>query len=279
MYICESQLKTIMNKDMTNEDYHADTTRIGKSGLDLIAKSPAHYWAKYLDPNREKREPTAAMQLGTAVHHAILEPHEFERRYQVMPEINKRTNDGKAEFAALMEHAKANGITFLGEADKTTCLRMRDAVHKHPAASALLVDGEAEKTLFWNDQRTGAKCKCRPDWLSLSGYIADIKTTADASSAEFAKSVYNYRYHVQAPWYLDGYEQAFGRPADGFAFIAVENEPPYAVAVYYVTQDIYDIGKRTYMRDLDVYMECLRKNQWPGYSQEFQALQLPAWAK
>ena len=95
---------------MTNEAYHGDTTRISKSGLDLIAKSPAHYWSRYLDPNREKKEPTAAMLLGTAVHFAILEPEEFGRRYQVLPEINKRSNAGKAEFEALMEHAKALSI-------------------------------------------------------------------------------------------------------------------------------------------------------------------------
>ncbi len=264
---------------MTNEAYHADTTRIGKSGLDLIAKSPSHYWAKYLDPNREKKEPTAAMQLGTAVHHAILEPGEFERRYKILPEINKRTNAGKAEFEALMEHAKTTGLTFLSQEDRDQCLRIRDSVHKHAAAKILLAGGVAEQTLFWDDQRTGAKCKCRPDWLSDSGYIADIKTTIDASPDDFAKSVYSYRYHVQAPWYLDGYLESTGKPAEGFAFIAVEKEPPYAVAVYYVTKDIYDIGKRTYMRDLDVYMECLKTNQWPGYSQDFQALQLPPWAK
>lgn len=265
---------------MTNEAYHADITRIGKSGLDLISRSPAHYWARYLDPNREREEPTPALILGTAVHSAILEPNDFEARYRTLPEINKRTTAGKAEFEALMEHAKANKLVFLSQYDLDKCRRMRDAVHKHPAAQLLLAKGVAEQTLMWTDEETGAKCKARPDWLSEdTGYIVDVKTTEDASPVGFAKSVYNYRYHVQAPWYLDGHLNSIGHAAEGFAFIAVEKTPPYAVSVYYVTPDVYVLGKKTYLRDLKTYMECLRNNNWPGYSQDFQALQLPAWAK
>lgn len=265
---------------MTNEAYHANTARIGKSGLDLIAKSPAHYWARYLDPNREREEPTPALLLGTAVHSAILEPHDFSARYQVFPDINRRTNAGKAEYEALQEHAKLNGIVFLSEKDITTCLRMRDAVHKHPAARLLLAQGIAEDTLLWNDMLTGAQCKARPDFLSTNtGYIVDVKTTQDASTSGFAKSAYNYRYHVQAAWYLDGHMAALERAAEGFAFIAVEKESPYAVSVFYVTPDFYELGKATYLRDLNKYLECLQNNTWPAYSDDFQPINLPAWAK
>ena len=34
---------------MTNEDYHADTSAISASGLKLFMRSPAHYYAAYLD--------------------------------------------------------------------------------------------------------------------------------------------------------------------------------------------------------------------------------------
>lgn len=265
---------------MTNEAYHANTARIGKSGLDLIAKSPAHYWAKYLDPNREREKPTPALLFGTAVHSAILEPHDFSDRYQVFPDVNRRTNAGKAEYEALQEHAKQNNITYLSADDLAACLRIRDAVHKHPAARLLLQSGVAEDTLLWDDQLTGAQCKARPDFLSSNtGYIVDVKTTQDASPSGFSKSAYGYRYHVQAAWYLDGHMASLGKPAEGFAFIAVEKEPPYAVSVYYVTSDFYELGKATYLRDLNKYMECLHANKWPGYSEDFQPINLPAWAK
>ena len=40
---------------MTNEDYHADTSAISASGLKLFMRSPAHYYAAYLGPNRADR--------------------------------------------------------------------------------------------------------------------------------------------------------------------------------------------------------------------------------
>lgn len=271
---------------MTNEAYHADTQRIGKSGLDLIARSPAHYWAKYLDPLRVREEPTPALLLGTAVHTAILEPHEFEKNYFVLddtaicieiggtaPKLTKRYKEWKAD--AMAEHV---GKTLLSADDHVTCLRMRDSVHRHQAAKVLLQDGVAEQTIHWTDPQTNALCKMRPDWdSSNTGYVVDIKTTQDASAAGFGKSVINYRYDVQSAWYMDGFA-AVGKPKDGFAFIAVEKEPPYAVAVYYVTNEIYELGKRKYIKDLQTYAECLKSNSWPAYSEEFQALQIPGWA-
>ena len=57
---------------MTNEDYHADTSAISASGLKLFMRSPAHYYATYLDQNRIERKSSAAMKLGTATHCAIV---------------------------------------------------------------------------------------------------------------------------------------------------------------------------------------------------------------
>ena len=81
--------------EMTNEAYHSDVSRISKSGLDLIAKSPAHYYAKYLDPNREASQPTPAMRMGAITHSYILEPNQFSSNYVIAPELNKRTNEDK----------------------------------------------------------------------------------------------------------------------------------------------------------------------------------------
>ena len=119
----------------TNEEYHNDVTRIGKSGLDLIAKSPAHYWARYLDPARLPDEPTAAMRLGTAVHHAILEPDEFSRRYKVLPELNLRATADKMKFQELQQNAIANNWTLVSAEDYALCKSIRDSVRRHRLAS------------------------------------------------------------------------------------------------------------------------------------------------
>jgi exodeoxyribonuclease VIII len=269
-----------------NAVYHADTRRIGKSGLDLIAKSPAHYYAKYLDPNRVWEAQTPTFLIGSAVHAAILEPDEFKKRYAVEPTINKRTNDGKTAYAELMAYAAANRINYLDAETYASCEKMRDAVHAHPAASVLLSDGQAETRLDWqreiiteDGEIREVLLKAKPDWLSHNDFIVDVKTTEDASPQGFGKSVWNYRYHVQDAFYMDAYEHFYGGPARGFIFIAVEKKPPYAVALYFLPNEVRERGRNTYERNLRTYLKCLETGEWPAYGTEVMELQLPNWAK
>jgi exodeoxyribonuclease VIII len=49
---------------ITNEEYHADPA-VSASHLHMVARSPYHYWARYINPDRITPEPTAAMRLGS----------------------------------------------------------------------------------------------------------------------------------------------------------------------------------------------------------------------
>ena len=156
---------------------------------------------------------------------------------------------------------------------------MRDAVHNHPAAHALLtsVPGEAEKSVYWIDPITGVLCRCRPDWWREDWIIPDLKTTDDASPEGFAKSIANWRYDVQAAFYMDGIEQATGKRPKSFVFIAVEKKPPYGVGVYVLDSDSLELGRAQYQHDLRIYAECVRTGEWPGYGDKIQTISLPAW--
>lgn len=156
---------------------------------------------------------------------------------------------------------------------------MATAVHAHPAAGALLssVPGEAEKSVYWNDPTTGVLCRCRPDWWREDDVLVDLKTTDDASPEGFAKSMANWRYDVQAPYYMDGVKLATGRDVKAFVFIAVEKKPPYAVGVYVLDSASMEIGRAMYQQDLRVYAECLANDNWPGYGDRIQTINMPAW--
>ena len=166
----------------------------------------------------------------------------------------------------------------LSLSDFDTALRMRDAVHSHPAASVLLQQGKAEQTVLFDEPMTGAKCKIRPDWLSETGFIVDVKSTEDSSPYGFGKSSLNYRYDVQGAFYYDGLAYATGARPDGFAFIAVEKKPPYLVGVYFVTSEIFDLGRKKYLQNLETYIQCKQNNIWPGYSEYMEPLAFPAYA-
>lgn len=276
-----------------NAAYHADKSRIGKSGLDLVHRSPAHYYAKYLDPDRERDKPTPALAMGSATHKALFEKDTFLETYIVMddtkicqeiggkaPRQTNRYKDWLSDF-----QNKNGNKTIIDAADFRTCIAIRNAVASHPAAAILLEKGVPEQRIDWawqGDNSAGnpiqVKCKSKLDWQSHNGFIVDLKTTEDASPTEFAKSAYNYRYHVQAAFYLEAYYQKYGEPARGFIFIAAEKKPPYAVALYYATPDMINLGRREYEADLRVYHDCLVTGEFPSFGTEIKQLVLPAWA-
>lgn len=262
-----------------NADYHRHSA-VSKSHLDLVARSPLHYWARYVDPNRVEPEPTPAMLMGTAVHTHVLELDQWDQRYVAAPEaIDRRTKAGKEAWAAF--EAEAAGRSVISRADADLVMAIGRAVHGHPAAAALLSwDGQAETTHMWTDAATGLECKCRPDWLLNDGLIVvDLKTTEDASPAGFRKSISSWRYHVQTAWYLHGLEQATGKRPDQFVFICVEKKPPHAVAVYAADAEMVEAGMAQAMRDLQVLADCKAAGSWPGYSDQVELISLPPWMR
>lgn len=156
---------------------------------------------------------------------------------------------------------------------------MRDSVMAHPAAGALLTGcpGKAELSVYWNDPETGELCRCRPDWWRDDDLLIDLKTTDDASPEGFAKSIANWRYDVQDPYYMDGVQLATGRRPRGFVFIAVEKKAPYAVGVYRLDDESRDLGRAQYKADLRRFAECKRTDTWPGYGDKIQSISVPAW--
>jgi len=261
---------------MDSATYHAHPA-VSKSHLDLVARSPLHYFARFLDPNREVPEPTAAMRIGTALHTLVLEQDQFEERYVTAPQVDRRTKAGKEAWAEF--EAEAGGRELIAADDRVMISRMAEAVWLHPAAAALLHwQGKAETTHMWTDAATGLECKCRPDWLTNDHrLLIDLKTTEDASPSGFRKSIANFRYHVQASWYLDGIKQATDTRPDQFLFCCVEKKPPYAVAVYAADEQMIEHGQQQTMRDLAKLAECKAAGSWPGYSDQIEPISLPPW--
>ena len=277
-------------KGISNDAYHGGEG-ISKSGLDLIARSPLHYWSKYLDPDRVIEPPTPAMQLGTAIHSAVLEPDLFASDYVVVPEgaprrptkaqltAKKPSDDSIAAIEWWREFDSRYGNkTILTADDYTTCTSIQTNVLAHPAARTLIKDGEAELSVLWRDAETGVLCKCRPDWMNYKANVmVDVKSTEDASPEGFQKSIAKYGYHVQAAWYLDGFKAATGTAPKAFVFAAFEKKRPYATAFYYADEAMIELGRILYRERLNAYAECLKRNSWPGYPQQLQPIGLPAW--
>jgi len=263
--------KTNVVHGMSNHDYHAQTS-ISKSGLDLIRKAPAIYKHRRENPLL----PTDAMRMGTLVHTAVLEPHLLDD-LMVAPKFDRRTSAGKAEYEAFMIASEGKEIVSQDELDRLHAITK--AVHAHPGAGAALASlSTVEASIFWTDPDTGIDCRCRPDGILSNGVIVDLKTTRGAAPDEFAKSIAQYRYHVQSAFYSDGYAAAYGDQPKGFMFIAVGTEPPFLVACYVASAAMVARGRADYQTDLRTFAWCIENNEWPGLAPEPIFIDLPRWA-
>ena len=261
-----------MAETMTNEEYHSHAA-VSKSDLDVANKSGRHYFDKKNGPPRPS---TAAFDLGTALHAAALPGESFDSVAIRMPEgLKKTTKEGKAFVA---EHSDK---IILNATDAYCIDQMMLSMLEHPVSSGLIkgeLPGKSEQSFFATEPETGLEVKCRPDFMLDDGsLIIDLKTTTDASPKGFQKSLVNFRYYVQAAWYLDVVEMSTGKRPDGFLFVAVEKQRPFSTGVYVADEEMIKIGREHAMEDLRKIAEWKEEDVYPGYSDRAEMISLPKW--
>lgn len=251
--------------DIPEALYHADPGSLSVSGAKNLLKSPALF--RYRADNPEHKD---AFDLGTAFHTKTL---------GVGPDI--AVFDGASFYSKagrqFQAEARNEGRTPITAADDEHTTAMAKAVHDNPDAMRWLT-GDLEISAYAVDPDTGVMRRGRFDALGDLA-IGDLKSTRDASPESFTRDVVNFRYFMQAAWYLD-LAADLGHPAVGFAFVAVEKVPPYLIGIYELDADALDLGRALNRRALDLFRECTTTAQWPGYSggQPWQTLSLPPWA-
>lgn len=263
---------------LSNEEYHQGPG-LSVSGAKRILTSPYHFHELAKPHDAPPKAPTPAMVNGTLVHCAILEPSEFERRYLIAPDVDKRTKEWK-EFAAFARNVNAEPIT---QVQRDAAMRQADALRALPAVAELLADGVAEQSVYWRDHAHGLLLKCRPDWQSPVGHgrglvLLDVKTAADASPEGFASACAKFGYFMQDPWYCEGVQTALGIEVHGMVFAVVESEFPHACAAYMLSDEARALGRERIALARLTYRDCMASNEWPGYPSQIQVIDLPRWA-
>lgn len=263
--------------DMSNKDYRS-AEGISSTELKRMSVSMATY--KYYKDHPQNGD-SPALLFGRAYHKAILEPSTFNEEFAVSPNIDKRTKAGKEEYAKFVEEAKGKDI--ISQDDYNTIFEMQKVLYSTPFARKLLF-GEHEKSYFWTDEKSGVKCKCRPDsWGKIGdrNIIIDLKTTQNAETEAFMRDAIKRGYDIQAAHYCDGMKANIGGDFT-FVFVAQEKQPPYLVNI--LQADEYFMKSGNDVRDnllLD-YKECVERNEWKGlmgFSNEasINSLGVPKW--
>lgn len=253
---------------MPDDYYHSTEGFISKSSLSALKASPFRFF------KGAKFKQTKAMQIGTAIHCALLEPQKFAEQYRLLPDVTDKRS--KAYKDAVKEFA---GLEVLAGTDAKNINGMMDAVLENDAARELLQsDGWCELSGFHTDPETGIKLRHRFDKLTDDGCGVDVKKTQSVHPDELAKTIYKYGYDMQDALYSDAYEAITGRKLNQFYFIFVEESYPHEVAVVYLDDISKQVGRDQYKNllvDFDYYKLNPHK---VNNNSEINMISLPEWA-
>lgn len=259
-------------------DYRA-WQAINITTLKHIKRSPLHLRYAMEHP----KDPSPQMVMGSALHAAVFEPQKFAANFVTIPTFDRRTKAGREAYDDAV--FAAAGKQVVNTDDMETVAAMAEAVRGCSAAMRWIDRlGDSEASILWKDETTGTLCKGRLDRLARGGIsgdlpvIIELKSTRDASFSGFARELATYHYAAQAAWYAWGYQKATGQKPAHF-FVAVENEPPHAVACYTLGDQSLQTGEMEMRVWLDRYAACCTSNRWPGYPDSVVDIELPNWAQ
>ena len=254
---------------MKNAEYHL-ADGISASDFRLLDESVLHFENK----NLFKLE-GGHFTLGSLTHKLVLEPddigEEFIKETFDGCDLNKNSKaykEAKAEFVKQSEGLEVVPVDVWQKAEKM-------AANVMAIAGGIFQGGIAETSIFADDSEYGIKRKCRPDYyLEKEGVVIDLKTTADGSDRAFSRSLIDYRYSLQAAWYIDTLRRA-GKNAETFIFVTVETKRPHMVRIRELNLGAIVHGREQYRKMLDDYM--VFKNT--GVANVIKNISLPEWAK
>lgn len=246
--------------DLTHKDLPPG---LSPSGAKTILRSPAQYKWDRAHP----KPPSRSMVLGTMVHALVLEG---ETRYAEIPD--RRTKTGKEAEA----QARSNGLEPVTPPEREQIEGMAQAVLEHETAANILAVGQPEQAVIWTDDETGVTCRGFIDWLRDNA-VVDVKSTQDASPAGFGKQAANLSYDIQSWMYREAIRQLTGADLP-FLHICVQSSPPYLVAVHQLPPEADERGERLTREALNLYAECVKTGDWPGYPTDIISTPWPRWA-
>lgn len=269
-----------------NEAYHADRTAISSTWLKIVDSLTPYHLRSWLDS--PPAAPTPVLVMGAAIDCLIFEPELWSKQFIVAPEINRRTNAGKEQWASLVARAKKHSKQIINNKDHSEALETAKAVRLNPVMADLLRrKGAAQQVIVWRDPVTGLLCKCKSDWYAEeTATLYDLKTMRFASPDEFSKALHNYSYHIQAAFYTDGYRAA-GLPVKRFVFGVMEKPDgrhtfkadPRLMAWYEPTPEEMEAGQDSYSSSLSAINFCMINDEWSGYTDNVMPIQRPGWAR
>jgi hypothetical protein len=240
--------------DISIEAYH-DAEGFSRTQLLAFNKSPYHFWYEHLSGIAEKKEPTDAMRMGSAIHTLLLQPELFKKEYAILPLLDRRTTKGKETYAAFMEENTGKIILSYEQYEKIISIITN--VQRHEIVSNLLHGAQHEQSIFWTDKETGLQFKVRPDsWLG--NMIVDLKTAKDSNIHRFKYTALSNGYYLQAGMIYEACK-AIGKPIELFTLLVIEKDEPNVPSVFTMSDESLDFGVEQFNQYKRQLKKCMVK--------------------
>lgn len=251
-----------------SDKHYRSLDALTSSKIKEFVKSPLLYRMRRLGI-WPRATTSAAMRIGTLVHAATLEPMRFAASIRTDAPINPKTGnpygaDTKAASAWAEEVELQGG--FASTPDERAAIEtMAASVHAVCAEHGIPLfengatdDAVAESTLRGTMDTIGL-VQCRPDlWDMHRNTIYDLKTCSDVDN--FKWSVRDFRYDLQAAWYMLLAEEYMGLPQN-WEWIVVETQAPYRARIYTASAMI-DSARMELRQILSNLIESTETNNW-----------------
>ena len=244
---------------ISNKEYR-QRPGISSSELKKIMITPAHY--KHWKENPQ--EDTPALLFGRSAHKYILETYDFYTEFAVAPNVDRRTKEGKEEWARFVADSEGKDVITQEQFEQIDA--MRNSAYATPFVAKLL-SGNKELSFWGKDEDTGLVIKCRPDCITdFNGkhILIDYKTAQDVENTKFCRDSIKFGYDLQLAMYRDILKQNTGLDYD-VVIIAQEKTAPYVTNVFQLSENYLENGRNLYKEMLKVYKECLDTDTWYGY--------------
>lgn len=272
--IVTEQFKNQWVANLPIEDYHKDKSAVSSTGLKNAVESAYNF--HYCWVNEYEKKDTASLRFGTAAHCAILEPMEFDRRFVAMPDFgDMRSGTNRVKRDSWKNTLKPDAI-IMEEKEIETLKRGIDRLLCNRVAVNLIKGAAFEQSAYFRDPVTGLKCRFRPDAIRQDlSVMIDLKACRHVSNRAFAAQIWEYRYDIQMAFYEYGIRVLHGRGPDTVAFIVVQNQKPFDVAVHEVGPMMMERGQIAVQKMLARIEKGVTTGKWPGVQEEAQIIEMP----
>jgi hypothetical protein len=212
------------------------------SSIKEFEKSPAHY-VQYVN---SKREPSDAMKFGSLVHALILEPDTVSSRFFAMPDVDRRTSDGKSKWKEAEEMAE--GKETVTSAQWNNAHSMIHVMNQSDEFNSVISKLKHKERRF----------EYELSGLPFTGYIdgeaddffLEIKTIDDASYSNVQRRFSELKYH----WQAGLYSEVTGKKC---MYLIIQTGSVFDFGFLVPDQEFIEIGKYCIKKAANNFLGCM----------------------